>query len=223
MEWKDINKDYKNNNDDGINWIQRYKYVINQMDELGYILSKCKPKKVGKLYVAKCPFPHHNEKTGSFTIYPKDHLIKGIPQGKVTFYCFGCGEGGDIIRFHQLYYSCNTRHEACKALEKELGINIEDEDIQRELLKEGLNSLLNTERQQLDYNSVNLICSKMCREYLNYVRDNYKHLLRNEFEAIQNYFKQFDEEILEMVGDETEYLIFQTEEMIKNRKEKLKI
>ena len=63
----------------------------------------------------------------------------------------------------------------------------------------------------------------MCREYLNYVRDNYKHLLRNEFEAIQNYFKQFDEEILEMVGDETEYLIFQTEEMIKNRKEKLKI
>ena len=101
--------------------------------------------------------------------------------------------------------------------------NIEDEDIQRELLKEGLNSLLNTERQQLDYNSVNLICSKMCREYLNYVRDNYKHLLRNEFEAIQNYFKQFDEEILEMVGDETEYLIFQTEEMIKNRKEKLKI
>ena len=63
----------------------------------------------------------------------------------------------------------------------------------------------------------------MCREYLNYVRDNYKHLLRNEFEAIQNYFKQFDEEILKMVGDETEYLIFQTEEMIKNRKEKLKI
>ena len=179
---------------------------------------------------------HHqvleNEKTIDFAFWDtlkkeyvdiNVHVIKSKPQSKVTFYCFGCGEGGDIIRFHQLYYSCSNRHEACKALEKELGINIEDEDIQRELLKEGLNSLLNTERQQLDYNSINLICSKMCREYLNYVRDNYKHLLRNEFEAIQNYFKQFDEEILEMVGDETEYLIFQTEEMIKNRKEKLKI
>ncbi len=35
-----------------------------------------------------CPF--HNEKTASMKIYPKD------------FYCFGCGQSGDIFTFVQL-------------------------------------------------------------------------------------------------------------------------
>ncbi len=34
-----------------------------------------------------CPF--HNEKTPSFTLYPENG----------SFYCFGCGAGGDVIRF----------------------------------------------------------------------------------------------------------------------------
>lgn len=41
----------------------------------------------GKNLVGLCPF--HNEKTPSFTVYPENG----------SFYCFGCGVGGDAITF----------------------------------------------------------------------------------------------------------------------------
>lgn len=41
----------------------------------------------GKNLVGLCPF--HNEKTPSFTVYPENG----------SFYCFGCGVGGDVITF----------------------------------------------------------------------------------------------------------------------------
>ncbi|MGN0172596.1 MAG: DNA primase [Acutalibacteraceae bacterium] len=41
----------------------------------------------GKTLVGLCPF--HGEKTPSFTVYPESN----------SFYCFGCGAGGDIITF----------------------------------------------------------------------------------------------------------------------------
>lgn len=41
----------------------------------------------GKTLVGLCPF--HNEKTPSFTVYPDTN----------SFYCFGCGAGGDVISF----------------------------------------------------------------------------------------------------------------------------
>ena len=44
----------------------------------------------GRNCVGLCPF--HNEKTPSFTLYPENG----------SFYCFGCGRGGDVIRFVML-------------------------------------------------------------------------------------------------------------------------
>lgn len=44
-------------------------------------------KRRGKTLVGLCPF--HNEKTPSFTVYPDTR----------SFYCFGCGAGGDVISF----------------------------------------------------------------------------------------------------------------------------
>lgn len=41
----------------------------------------------GRTYTGLCPF--HNEKTPSFTVYPETQ----------SFYCFGCGAGGDAITF----------------------------------------------------------------------------------------------------------------------------
>ena len=44
-------------------------------------------KRRGSTLVGLCPF--HNEKTPSFTVYPQTQ----------SFYCFGCGAGGDAITF----------------------------------------------------------------------------------------------------------------------------
>lgn len=41
----------------------------------------------GRTLTGLCPF--HNEKTPSFTVYPETQ----------SFYCFGCGAGGDVITF----------------------------------------------------------------------------------------------------------------------------
>lgn len=41
----------------------------------------------GRILTGLCPF--HSEKTGSFTVYPETQ----------SFYCFGCGAGGDVIGF----------------------------------------------------------------------------------------------------------------------------
>lgn len=44
-------------------------------------------KKKGANYFGLCPF--HGEKTPSFSVSP----------GKQMFYCFGCGKGGDVVKF----------------------------------------------------------------------------------------------------------------------------
>jgi len=63
-------------------------------------------KKAGRNYVGLCPF--HKEKTPSFTITPD----------KQMFYCFGCGEGGNVFAFlmkiNQMAYPEAVRHLARK-------------------------------------------------------------------------------------------------------------
>ena len=44
-------------------------------------------KRAGSNYQGLCPF--HSEKSPSFTVFP----------GTSSFYCFGCGAGGDVIHF----------------------------------------------------------------------------------------------------------------------------
>ena len=48
-------------------------------------------KRAGSNVKGLCPF--HSEKTPSFTVYP----------GSQSFYCFGCGAGGDVITFTMKY------------------------------------------------------------------------------------------------------------------------
>ena len=52
-------------------------------------------KRRGKNLVGLCPF--HSEKTPSFTVYPESG----------SFYCFGCGVGGDVFTFIELIENLN--------------------------------------------------------------------------------------------------------------------
>ncbi len=52
-----------------------------------FISANISLKRRGKNLIGLCPF--HNEKTPSFTVYPESN----------SFYCFGCGAGGDVITF----------------------------------------------------------------------------------------------------------------------------
>lgn len=72
-------------------------------------------KKRGRDLVGLCPF--HSEKTPSFHVHPEQGFFK----------CFGCGKGGDAIRF--VMELENLRFpEAARMLAKRAGIEIESED-----------------------------------------------------------------------------------------------
>lgn len=70
--------------------------------------------KKGRNYLGLCPF--HSEKTPSFTVYPETS----------SYYCFGCGAGGDAITFirerENLSYT-----EAVKFLADRAGIRIPED------------------------------------------------------------------------------------------------
>lgn len=58
---------------------------------------------------ACCPF--HNEKTASFKVYDGDR----------GYYCFGCGESGDVITFVQKFFNI-TFNEALQKLNQDFGL-----------------------------------------------------------------------------------------------------
>lgn len=71
-------------------------------------------KRRGKTLVGLCPF--HNEKTPSFTVYPESR----------SFYCFGCGAGGDVISFVRRIDNLDYV-EAVKALAQTAGMSMPED------------------------------------------------------------------------------------------------
>ena len=78
------------------------------MDVIGRVVTL---KKAGSSYKGLCPF--HNEKTPSFS----------VDEGRQTYKCFGCGEGGDVISFVEKYYNLDFM-EAMEMLAREYGIEL---------------------------------------------------------------------------------------------------
>lgn len=72
-------------------------------------------KRAGGRYLAACPF--HNEKTPSFTVFPDT----------ASYYCFGCGAGGDIITFTMNYENLDYI-EAVRALAERAGMTVPEND-----------------------------------------------------------------------------------------------
>lgn len=61
--------------------------VVSRNDIESLVSSYVRVKRRGRTLIGLCPF--HGEKTPSFTVYPESN----------SFYCFGCGAGGDVITF----------------------------------------------------------------------------------------------------------------------------
>lgn len=74
----------------------------------------------GRTYVCSCPF--HSEKTPSCTIYPEQQ----------SFYCYGCGAGGDAITFIRRIENLSFM-EAVEVLAKRCGLAVPEskEDARR--------------------------------------------------------------------------------------------
>ena len=91
MNWTDLNFD-TNDDKSKLKWGNRYKYVISQINDLQYMLSKGHFKKVGQIYMGKCIFPNHHDKTASLAIYPPETRVNGKPQGNATFFALGAAK-----------------------------------------------------------------------------------------------------------------------------------
>lgn len=129
--------------------------VRTENDIVGVIGDYVKLQKKGSSYFGLCPF--HNEKSPSFSVSPH----------KQMFYCFGCGEGGNVISF-LMKYENYTFVEAMEVLANRAGISLPKMEYSKEAKKEQdlksriieINTeaakyyhyLLKTERGKLAYN-----------------------------------------------------------------------
>ena len=80
-------------------------------------------KRRGKNLVGLCPF--HSEKTPSFTVYPESG----------SFYCFGCGAGGDVFTFTGLIENLDYI-ESVKLLAERSGVTIPQDGYDDSLQKQ---------------------------------------------------------------------------------------
>ena len=67
---------------------ERFIEELKYRSDIEQVISSYVPlKRTGRNLKGLCPF--HSEKTPSFTVYPENQ----------SFYCFGCGAGGDVVTF----------------------------------------------------------------------------------------------------------------------------
>lgn len=93
--------------------------IRSRNDIVDVISSYVKLKKQGATYFGLCPF--HNEKSPSFSVTP----------GKQMYYCFGCGEGGNVYSFIMKYENYSFM-EAVKMLADRAGVALPEAEYSEE-------------------------------------------------------------------------------------------
>lgn len=100
--------------------VEQIKERLNIVDIIGFYV---KLEKTGINYKGRCPF--HNEKTPSFF----------VSSSRQSFYCFGCGEKGDIFSFIQKFDGLNFK-ESLKVLGEKAGVDISNSNFGEDNLKD---------------------------------------------------------------------------------------
>ena len=80
-----------------MNRLEYAKEAIRQQVTIRQVVERYTDKKFDRNGFCNCPL--HREKTASFK----------IDEHKQLYYCFGCGEGGDIFKFVQTYLGMNFK------------------------------------------------------------------------------------------------------------------
>lgn len=94
-----------------------------------------------------CPF--HNEKTASMKIYDK------------SFYCFGCGAGGDVIKFTSMLFNLSNSQAAIK-LDNDFYLKLTDREPDREAERKYRSEKAEKERMFREYRTDYM---KKCDEF----------------------------------------------------------
>ncbi len=98
---------------------QRFLEEIKDRNDIVELVSKYVAlKRAGSNMSGLCPF--HNEKTPSFTVFPKTR----------SYYCFGCGAGGDAFSLVMALEGLGYR-DAVEYLANRVGIPMEEDGAQR--------------------------------------------------------------------------------------------
>lgn len=111
-------------------------------------------KRAGSRYVACCPF--HNEKTPSFTVFTDTS----------SYYCFGCGAGGDIITFIMNRENLDYV-EAVRLLAERAGLSVPESGTAAESKKQNRERMLKMHKLAARHYYKNLITGdNTCMRYL---------------------------------------------------------
>lgn len=98
-----------------MNISQAAKYIKDNINIYEYITRfyNIEFKKSGSSYKALCPLGNHDHNTPSFS----------IPEGENYFNCFGCNQGGSLIKFVELYENVDNE-DAIKLICDNIGIDL---------------------------------------------------------------------------------------------------
>ena len=108
--------------------------------------------RAGRLYKGLCPF--HSERSPSFMVYPETQ----------SYYCFGCGAGGDVIKFTMEMNSLSYI-EAVRYLAQQCGMPLPDEDDGQAKLKARILQM-NKLAARFFYDTLNSDAGRNARKYL---------------------------------------------------------
>lgn len=131
---------------------QEYIFELTQRSDIVDIIgSYVQLRHQGRTHKGLCPF--HSEKSPSFTVYPDTQ----------SFYCFGCGAGGDVVGFTKRINNIDYI-EAVKLLAARAGMEMPDDKNSTGKWRQRLTSI-NKDAARFFFEQLNSECGANARKY----------------------------------------------------------